>query len=59
LFAAQEQEVVEASAAAEYCPNSQSEIRTDWPDVTKSSFVVLIGSLQAENGINSTARRAS
>jgi hypothetical protein len=48
-----------AASAAEYCPDSQSEIQTDRPDVTNSSFVVPTGSLQAENGINLTARGAS
>jgi hypothetical protein len=58
LRAALGQGIVEASAA-EYCPDTQSEIQTDRPDVTNSSFVVPNGSLQAENGINLTARRAS
>jgi hypothetical protein len=57
-LAALGQGIVEASAA-EYCPDTQSEIQTDRPDVTNSSFVVPNGSLQAENGINLTARRAS
>jgi hypothetical protein len=52
------QEIVAASAA-EYCPDSQSEIQTDRPDVTNSSFVVPNRSLQAENGINLTAHQAS
>jgi outer membrane putative beta-barrel porin/alpha-amylase len=52
------QEIVAASAG-ENCPDTQSEIQTDRPDVTNSSFVVPNGSLQAENGINLTARRAS
>jgi hypothetical protein len=38
------------------CPTSASEIATDRPDVTNSSLVVPVGSLQGENGIN-TARR--
>src|SRR4029077_4932225 len=50
---------IAAASAAEYCPDSQSEIQTDRPDVTNSSFVVPTGSLQAENGINLTARAAS
>src|SRR6202035_4986848 len=50
---------IAAALAAEYCPGTQSEIRTDRPDVTNSSFVGPTGSLQAENGINLTARRAS
>src|SRR5690242_3774494 len=58
LLAALRQEIVAASAA-EYCPDTQSEIQTDRPDVTNSSFVVPNGSLQAENGINLTARGAS
>src|ERR1700730_4240587 len=58
LLAALRQEIVAASAA-EYCPDTQSEIQTDRPDVTNSSFVVPNGSLQAENGINLTARWAS
>src|SRR5438105_14798029 len=58
IFAPLERAIVEASAA-EYCPDTQSEIQTDRPDVTNSSFVVPNGSLQAENGINLTARRAS
>jgi hypothetical protein len=36
------------------CPLSTSEIATDRPDVTNSSIVVPPGSLQGENGINST-----
>jgi hypothetical protein len=58
LFVGLERDVAEASAA-EYCPDSQSEIQTDRPDVTNSSVVVPTGSLQAENGINLTGRRAS
>jgi len=58
LLAALGQGIVEAPAA-EYCPDTQSEIQTDRPDVTNSSFVVPNGSLQAENGINLTARRAA
>jgi hypothetical protein len=58
LRAALRQEIVAASAG-ENCPDTQSEIQTDRPDVTNSSFVVPNGSLQAENGINLTARRAS
>jgi hypothetical protein len=58
LFAAQGRGIVKASAA-EYCPDAQSEIQTDRPDVTNSSYVVPTGSLQAENGINITAQRGS
>ena len=37
-------------------PTSASEISTDRPDVTNSSLVVPVGSLQSENGINTTGR---
>jgi hypothetical protein len=50
---------IAAASAAEYRPDSQSQILTDRPDVTNSSFVVPTGSLQAEDGINLTARGAS
>src|SRR4029077_17364386 len=50
---------IAAASAAEYCPDSQSEIQTDRPDGTTSRVVVPAGSLQAENGINLTARAAS
>src|SRR5260370_5477431 len=43
-------------AYAGECPNSGSEIATDRPDVTNSSLVVPVGSLQSENGINTTGR---
>ena len=39
LLAALERELVGATAA-EYCPDTQSEIQTDRPDVTNSSLVV-------------------
>jgi hypothetical protein len=42
--------------ADEGCPDATSEIDTDRPDVTNSSAVVPLGSLQAENGINLTGR---
>lgn len=58
LLAALERELVGATAA-EYCPDTQSEIQTDRPDVTNSSLVVPNGSFQAENGVNLTARRTS
>jgi hypothetical protein len=38
------------------CPETDSDIATDRPDVTNSSLVVPAGSLQSENGINLTAR---
>jgi hypothetical protein len=43
-------------AQAGECPTSASEIATDRPDVTNSSLVVPLGSLQGENGINTTRR---
>jgi Putative MetA-pathway of phenol degradation len=45
-----------ALARAGECPSSSSEIATDRPDVTNSSLVVPTGSLQMENGINTTRR---
>ena len=38
------------------CPTSAAEIATDRPDVTNSSLVVPVGSLQIENGINTTGQ---
>src|ERR1700692_2564473 len=43
-------------AKAESCPTTKDEINTDRPDVTNSSVVVPAGSLQIENGVNSSAR---
>jgi hypothetical protein len=45
-----------ATAHAGECPSSTSEIATDRPDVTNSSQVVPVGSLQSENGLNTTGR---
>src|ERR1700761_450609 len=44
-------------ATAGECPNTTSEIATDRPDVTNSSLVVPVGSVQNENGLNSTGRQ--
>jgi len=44
------------SAKADGCPSIKDEIITDRPDVTNSSVVVPPGSLQIENGVNSSAR---
>jgi Putative MetA-pathway of phenol degradation len=44
------------TAKAESCPTTRDEISTDRPDVTNSSLVVPAGSLQIENGVNSSAR---
>src|SRR5271156_1489456 len=46
-----------ASAAwADQCPQKESPIATDRPDVTNSSLVVPQGSFQSENGINFNQR---
>jgi hypothetical protein len=47
------------SAKADDCPTTKDESRTDRPDFTNSSVVVPAGSLQTENGINSSARDGS
>ncbi|MBR0687657.1 transporter [Bradyrhizobium manausense] len=38
------------------CPSPQSEIATDRPDVTNSSLVVPDGSIQIENGVNTSGQ---
>ena len=43
-------------AAADACPTPKDEIATDRPDVTNSSLVVPLGSIQSENGINFSSR---
>jgi hypothetical protein len=43
-------------ARADSCPTAKDEIATDRPDVTNSSLVVPMGSLQSENGINFSER---
>jgi len=45
-----------ADVRAESCPQPSDEIATDRPDVTNSSLVVPVGSLQNENGVNISAR---
>jgi hypothetical protein len=45
-----------SAAAAERCPQKDSPIDTDRPDVTNSSVVVPQGSFQIENGINLSQR---
>jgi hypothetical protein len=47
------------AAKADSCPGIGDEIATDRPDVTNSSLVVPAGSLQIENGLNSSARDGS
>src|SRR5437588_3223980 len=44
------------SAAAAGCTQPSAPIATDRPDVTNSSVVVPVGSLQNENGINVSRR---
>jgi hypothetical protein len=41
-----------SAAVADQCPQKESPIVTDRPDVTNSSLVVPQGSFQSENGIN-------
>jgi hypothetical protein len=43
-------------AKADSCPSIKDEIITDRPDVTNSSIVIPAGSLQIENGVNSSSR---
>jgi hypothetical protein len=43
-------------AQADACPTAKDEIATDRPDVTNSSLVVPVGSLQSENGVNFSVR---
>src|SRR5580698_40526 len=45
-----------AAVAADTCPQPDSEIATDRPDVTNSSLVVPQGSFQQENGVNINGR---
>ena len=46
------------AAQAGECPSPQSEIATDRPDVTNSSLVVPAGSIQSENGVNTSGQSA-
>jgi Putative MetA-pathway of phenol degradation len=45
-----------SAAQADSCPTAADGIATDRPDVTNSSLVVPVGSLQSENGVNLTSR---
>jgi outer membrane putative beta-barrel porin/alpha-amylase len=47
--------LIATDAQAGSCPQSTDEIATDRPDVTNSSIVVPVGSLQNENGVNFSA----
>ncbi len=46
-------------AHAQKCPTSSDAIVTDRPDITNSSLVVPLGSLQAENGVDWMSRHGS
>ncbi|MDA9435504.1 transporter [Bradyrhizobium sp. CCBAU 51627] len=46
-------------AEAGECPSPRSEIATDRPDVTNSSLVVPDGSIQIENGVNTSGQSAA
>jgi hypothetical protein len=48
--------LIVTDAHADTCPQSSDEIATDRPDVTNSSIVAPLGSLQNENGVNVSAR---
>ena len=48
-----------ADARADSCPQASEEISTDRPDVTNSSIVIPVGSLQNENGVNLSAHDGS
>ncbi|MBR0873584.1 transporter [Bradyrhizobium tropiciagri] len=47
---------VSTTVRAASCPKPGDDIATDRPDVTNSSIVVPVGSLQNENGVNLTGR---
>jgi Putative MetA-pathway of phenol degradation len=46
----------DSAALADQCPQKESQIATDRPDVTNSSLVLPQGSFQNENGVNFTQR---
>jgi hypothetical protein len=48
--------IATSDARADRCPQATEEIATDRPDVTNSAIVVPVGSLQNENGINTSAQ---
>jgi hypothetical protein len=50
---------VSTASGAGGCPTDTNEIATDRPDITNSSLVVPLGSLQAENGLDWTVRDGS
>jgi Putative MetA-pathway of phenol degradation len=47
---------IASAARADGCPKASDEIATDRPDVTNSSIVVPVGTLQNENGFNLNGR---
>jgi hypothetical protein len=51
--------LVSNASGADNCPTNANEIATDRPDITNSSLVVPVGSLQAENGLDWTVRDGS
>jgi outer membrane putative beta-barrel porin/alpha-amylase len=48
--------LIASEVRADTCPRAAEEIATDRPDVTNSSIVVPVGSLQSENGVNTSAQ---
>jgi Putative MetA-pathway of phenol degradation len=59
LFAALGCHISPASAAEEGCTQPSAPIATDRPDITNSSVVVPVGSLQNENGVNTSQRNGA
>jgi hypothetical protein len=51
--------VAGSAYGADSCPTTADKIATDRPDVTNSSLVVPLGSLQAENGVDWTVHYGS
>jgi hypothetical protein len=50
---------VSTASAADGCPTDANEVATDRPDITNSSLVVPLGSLQVENGLDWTVQDGS
>jgi hypothetical protein len=48
--------LMSTASGGDACPTDANEIATDRPDITNSSLVVPLGSLQAENGLDWTVR---
>src|SRR5689334_20170187 len=51
--------LISTASGGDACPTDANEIATDRPDITNSSLVVPLGSLQAENGLDWTVRDGS